>query len=56
METREYAKKVMSNTSYYALQFGQKKISLTQRLGIIGPRLEAHPKLGSGDKLSVTGN
>ncbi len=40
-ETREYVKKVMSNTSYYALQFGQKLFSLTQRLGIVGPRSEA---------------
>jgi soluble lytic murein transglycosylase-like protein len=34
-ETREYVKKVMSNTVYYASQFGDAPRSLKQRLGII---------------------
>lgn len=34
-ETREYVKKVMSNTVYYANQFGNSSRSLKQRLGII---------------------
>ncbi len=37
-ETRDYVKKVMSNATYYAHTFGQQVQSLTQRLGIIGPR------------------
>lgn len=35
-ETRNYVKKVMSNTEYYASSFGQERLSLKQRLGIIG--------------------
>lgn len=34
-ETRDYVKKVMSNTVYYAKLFGQSAPSLKQRLGII---------------------
>lgn len=34
-ETRDYVKKVMSNTMYYAYQFGSAPRSLKQRLGII---------------------
>ena len=34
-ETREYVKKVMSNTVYYATQFGNAPRSLKQRLGIV---------------------
>lgn len=34
-ETREYVKKVMSNTVYYSKLFDQPSISLKQRLGII---------------------
>lgn len=34
-ETRDYVKKVMSNTMYYARQFGTPSRSLKQRLGII---------------------
>ena len=37
-ETRGYVKKVMSNTVYYARQFGQPPRSLKQRLGIIPAR------------------
>ncbi|MBI1174259.1 MAG: transglycosylase SLT domain-containing protein [Sideroxydans sp.] len=36
-ETRDYVKKVMSNTVYYAKLFGQPASSLKQRLGIIAP-------------------
>jgi len=34
-ETRDYVKKVMSNTVYYSWLFGQPTISLKERLGII---------------------
>jgi soluble lytic murein transglycosylase len=34
-ETRDYVKKVMSNTVYYAKLFGQSTLSLKQRLGVI---------------------
>lgn len=37
-ETRDYVKKVMSNTVYYSRLFGQPPASLKQRLGVIGPR------------------
>lgn len=37
-ETRDYVKKVMSNTVYYAHTFSRELQSLKQRLGIIGPR------------------
>lgn len=35
-ETRDYVKKVMSNTVYYARLFGKSSPTLKQRLGIIG--------------------
>ncbi len=34
-ETRDYVKKVMSNTMYYAQQFGTTKPTLKERLGVI---------------------
>ncbi len=37
-ETRDYVKKVMSNTVYYSQLFGQATASLKQRLGVIAPR------------------
>ena len=37
-ETRDYVEKVMSNTVYYANQFGDPPRSLKQRLGIIAAR------------------
>ena len=37
-ETRDYVKKVMSNTAYYAQLFGQPQIPLKQRLGVIAPK------------------
>ena len=37
-ETRDYVKKVMSNTVYYAALFEDKAQSLKQRMGIIAPK------------------
>ncbi len=37
-ETRDYVKKVMSNTVYYSQLLGQATASLKQRLGVIAPR------------------
>lgn len=37
-ETRDYVRKVMSNTAYYSRLFGQPTVSLKQRLGVIPPR------------------
>jgi soluble lytic murein transglycosylase len=37
-ETRDYVRKVMSNTMYYSRLFGQPYVSLKQRLGTIDPR------------------
>lgn len=37
-ETRDYVKKVMSNTAYYAIQFGAPSRSLKTRLGMIAAR------------------
>lgn len=34
-ETRDYVKKVMSNTAYYASAFGQDSVSLKERLGVV---------------------
>jgi soluble lytic murein transglycosylase len=44
-ETRDYVKKVMSNTVYYATIFGQPAHSLKQRLGIIEPQNAKNQKL-----------
>jgi soluble lytic murein transglycosylase len=43
-ETRDYVKKVMSNSVYYALLFGDKPQSLKSRLGVIGPNTALDPK------------
>ena len=43
-ETRDYVKKVLSNTIYYAKIFGQSSPSLKQRLGIIQPANEKNRK------------
>jgi soluble lytic murein transglycosylase len=37
-ETRDYVRKVMSNTVYYARLFGQPAASLKQRLGTVAPK------------------
>ncbi|HKB59271.1 MAG TPA: transglycosylase SLT domain-containing protein [Gallionellaceae bacterium] len=44
-ETRDYVKKVMSNTAYYSRLFGQPAISLKQRLGVIPPRTAGDPAM-----------
>jgi soluble lytic murein transglycosylase len=41
-ETRDYVKKVMSNTVYYAQQFGQPAGSLKQRLGVIAAKTSSN--------------
>ena len=47
-ETREYVKKVMSNTVYYAAIYGGAVESLKQRLGVIPPREAGDETDGSG--------
>jgi soluble lytic murein transglycosylase len=37
-ETRDYVRKVMSNTMYYSRLVGQQFVGLKQRLGVIAPR------------------
>ncbi|MEO6824681.1 MAG: transglycosylase SLT domain-containing protein [Nitrosospira sp.] len=37
-ETRDYVKKVMSNSMYYANNFGHQAKTLTERLGIVAPK------------------
>ena len=44
-ETRNYAKKVMSNTAYYSKLFGQPPRSLKERLGIIAADDPAKPAI-----------
>jgi len=41
-ETRDYVRKVMNNTMFYARQFGNQYVSLKQRLGVVAPRLSAN--------------
>lgn len=43
-ETRDYVKKVMSNSVYYAALFNEKPQSIKSRLGVIGPRVAVDPK------------
>ncbi|MFN3587663.1 MAG: lytic transglycosylase domain-containing protein, partial [Moraxellaceae bacterium] len=38
LETRDYVKKVMTNAVAYSQVFGQNRLTLTERLGIIPPR------------------
>lgn len=40
-ETRDYVRKVMSNTLYYAKLFGQPDASLKQRMGVIDSKIPA---------------
>ena len=47
-ETRDYVKKVMSNTMYYAEEFGAPSRSLKKRLGTIGPNSKDASDNGSG--------
>ena len=37
-ETRDYVRKVMSNTMYYSRLIGQQFVGLKQRLGVVAPR------------------
>ena len=37
-ETRDYVQKVMSNATYYANRFGQRLLTLKQRLGVVAGR------------------
>ena len=43
-ETRDYVKKVMSNSSYYASNFSQQMQSLKARIGVIEPRVRDREK------------
>ncbi len=43
-ETRDYVKKVMSNTIYYSKLFGQSSLSLKQRLGVIEATSDRYQK------------
>jgi len=43
-ETRDYVKKVMSNSSYYAHNFSQQMQSLRARIGVIEPRARDREK------------
>jgi soluble lytic murein transglycosylase len=38
LETRDYVKKVMANAVAYSMTFGEKRLALTTRLGVIPPR------------------
>ena len=49
-ETRDYVKKVMSNTVYYAQLFGQPPRSLKQRLGVITGKESANQQLIPNEK------
>ena len=43
-ETRDYVKKVMANSSYYANNFSQQMQSLKARIGVIEPRARDREK------------
>lgn len=43
-ETRDYVKRVMANSSYYAHNFSQQAQSLRERIGIIEPRIRNREK------------
>jgi len=49
-ETRDYVKKVMSNTIYYARLFGEPQGSLKQRLGLIAPKGAARQLSASNER------
>ncbi len=54
-ETRNYVKKVMSNTMYYARQFGISTDTLKSRLGTIAGKLFAtHPALDTSDQVAAS--
>ena len=43
-ETRDYVKRVMANSSYYAHNFSQQMQSLKARIGVIEPRVRDREK------------
>ena len=43
-ETRDYVKKVMSNSVYYSALFEGRPQTIKSRLGVIGPRATVDPK------------
>jgi soluble lytic murein transglycosylase len=43
-ETRHYVEKVMSNTAYYAAEFGDTPRSLKQRLGVVPAKNADNPQ------------
>ena len=47
-ETRDYVKKVLSNTTTYAAILSGQPQSLKARLGLVGPRQASSPEL-NGD-------
>ena len=49
-ETRDYVKKVMSNTSYYAKEFGSTTRSLKERLGIIAAQSPENQQAPADEK------
>jgi soluble lytic murein transglycosylase-like protein len=49
-ETRDYVEKVMSNTAYYAAQFGDPPRSLKKRLGIVPARTADNPPANPDEK------
>lgn len=49
-ETRDYVEKVMSNTVYYAAQFGDPSRSLKQRLGIVPAKSSDNPPANQNEK------
>lgn len=49
-ETREYVKKVMSNTSFYAEEFGSTAHSLKERLGIIAAKSSENQQAPADEK------
>jgi soluble lytic murein transglycosylase len=49
-ETRDYVKKVMSNTNYYAKQFGAPTRSLKERMGVIAGKTVENQKAIADEK------
>ncbi|MDD4978068.1 MAG: transglycosylase SLT domain-containing protein [Gallionella sp.] len=49
-ETREYVKKVMSNTAYYAKEFGSSTHTLKERLGIIAAKSPENQQAPADEK------
>lgn len=49
-ETRDYVKKVMSNTVYYAKLFGQSTLTLKQRLGVISSKQDSNHRASKNER------